>query len=135
MIRVWFGARVDLRSACRDMVLAGIFTAVVAWAATARADMLAYGLLNGMMLGFVLHIVPPEPAVADRRSGRIVLRGASGACAGALLAPALNWLTSGAVLSAAHAPTLGAMSRASFLGCIAGLVWYVMWGVWETRTR
>ena len=133
MMHTWLGTRVDLRAARRDLVLAGVFTSLISLAATERLAFAVYGLVNGMMLGYVLHIVPPEPAEGDRRRGRIVVRGLSGACAGALLAPALRWLTSGAAVSVAQAPHVSELIRAAILGLIAGFVWYFAWGVWETR--
>lgn len=133
MERKILGTTIDLAPARRDLVLAGGFSSLVSFAATQDPFFLVFGVFSGMLLGAVLHILPPEPHLDDDRTGRIAVRGATGAVCGMLLAPGINWLASGAAYQAAAAPSLGEMLVSAALGFVAGLAWYIGWGYWETR--
>lgn len=131
--RQLLGTTVDLSPALRDTVLAGVFAAFATWSATQLPVFFVFGLLSGGMLGFVLHLLPPEPLASDNPTGRIVIRAVTGGITGAILAPGLAWLSSGAAIDAAPAPSSEDMLLAAALGLVTGIAWYVIWGLWETR--
>jgi hypothetical protein len=133
MERKFLGTTIDLAPARRDCVLAGGFSSLVAWGATLHPAFLIYGAASGGMLGVVLHVLPPEPKADDNRVGRIAVRGVSGAVAGVCLAPGLLYMSKGAALNRALAPSSSAVLLAAVLGLVLGLAWYIGWGIWETR--
>lgn len=134
MARTVFGTTLDIAPAVRDTVLAGVFASLVTWAATQEAISLLFGLGSGGLLGFVLHLLPPEPEPDDSRSGRIAVRCITGGITGLCLAPGLAWFAHGAMFHAAAAPSTHEMVRAGVYGLAVGFAWYFIWGVWETRT-
>lgn len=133
MERKLLGTTVDYGPALRDVVLAGGFTSLVMYAATQLPIFLVFGAATGAMLGFVLHILPPEPLPGDDRVGRIIVRTVTGGIAGLGMGPGLAWVTHGAAFDAALTPSNGDMALAGALGLLAGIVWYFGWGIWETR--
>jgi len=123
------GATVSPMDAARDAVLAGVFTSLVAAMAHGTSGAAAVGLVGGGFLGVVLHLVPPEPVAGDSRSGRIVIRALSGAAGGAGLGAFLRWFFDWS----GH--QTGSLSSGAWLGAGVGLIWYTLWGLWETRSR
>lgn len=133
MRRKLFGTTIDVAPALRDTVLAGGFAALATWSATQQPLFLVFGVFSGGMLGFVLHLLPPEPVEGDSRGGRIAIRSITGAVTGMILAPGLAWLSSGKAIDVAPAPSTNDMVIAAVLGFVTGFAWYVAWGLWETR--
>ena len=128
-----FGTSVHVAPALRDTVLAGVFSAAVTWAATQKPLGFVFGLVSGGLLGFVLHLLPPEPEPGDSRGGRIATRAITGTITGICLTPGLSWVAHGTMFDADLAPRNSDRLQAGALGGALALVWYVLWGLWETR--
>jgi hypothetical protein len=129
MRRNIMGTTIDFGPALRHAVLAGGFTRLLTLAVAGTIVAGAIGLAGGAFLGVVLHILPPEPQPGDARSGRIVARTITGGVAGAGVGGFLRWLLDWAGHGA------GGMAGGVGVGLMAGVVWYALWGWWETRPR
>lgn len=130
----WFGTTIDMHAVRRDAVLAGVFTALNLLAGTLVWSYLPMGLLFGAGIGAILHVMPAEPRVGDPRRGRIIVRGLSGFVGGAWAGAGVAVVASGTFMHAnIPQPQPADLWQEALVGAITGAVWYVIWGIWETR--
>lgn len=132
--RTWLGTTIDLHAVKRDTVLAGVFTALNVLAGTLDWTLLPVGLLFGAGIGAILHVMPAEPRPGDERRGRVVVRGISGLVGGAWAAVGVAVVASGTFLNDdIPQPAPVELWPEALVGAVTGAVWYVIWGLWETR--
>jgi hypothetical protein len=131
----WFGARVDMSAVRRDAVLAGVFSGANAFAGTLDPLWFVPGALFGAVLGMVLHVLPAEPQPGDSRRGRITVRAICGLLGGAWAGLGFAYVQTGYLADNASMPQLPDLWENFLVGGITGMVWYVAWGLWETRNR
>jgi hypothetical protein len=132
--QTWLGTTVDMHAVKRDAVLAGVFTALNLLAGTLDWTLLPLGLLFGAGIGAILHVMPAEPRVGDSRRGRIIVRGLSGLVGGAWAGVGVAVVASGTFLNDdIKQPVISDLWQEALVGAVTGLLWYVVWGIWETR--
>ncbi|MCW2923997.1 MAG: hypothetical protein JWM98_1401 [Thermoleophilia bacterium] len=129
----WMGASLDMRAVKRDAVLAGMLSGTNTLAGTLDWKWFVPGVVFGIVLGMVLHLLPAEPRVGDSRRGRVIIRGICGFVGGAWSALGLAYVASGYAEGHADKPTFGDLFPCMVWGAVLGCAWYVVWGFYEMR--
>jgi len=127
------GATLDIVAVKRDAILAGGFAGMNGLAGTLDWMWLPMAALFGAGLGSILHLMPAEPRPDDSRRGRIAIRAVSGFLGGAWAGVGFAYIASGYAAGLADAPTPGALVPNLIVGALTGALWYIVWGIWETR--
>jgi hypothetical protein len=131
--RTWLGTTVDMHAVKRDAVLAGVFGGTNVFAVTRDPLWFLVGTAYGAFIGMILHVLPAEPQPGDARRGRIIIRTVCGMIGGAGSAATVAYLASGVIFDFDNAPELSTLVEPAVWGALLGGLWYLLWGVWETR--
>lgn len=117
----------------RDAVLAGVFAGTNVFAVTRDPLWFLVGTAYGAFIGMILHVLTAEPQPGDARRGRIIIRTVCGMIGGAGSAATVAYLASGVIFDFDNAPELSTLVEPAVWGALLGGLWYLLWGVWETR--
>lgn len=129
----WLGTTVDMHAVRRDAVLAGVFAGTNVFAVNRDPLWFLVGTLYGAFIGMILHVLPAEPQPGDSRRGRVTIRTICGMVGGAGSAATVAYLASGVIFDLDRAPEPSQLVAPLLWGAALGGLWYLVWGVWETR--